>query len=144
MAIRTHPSPLFFVSVDSKWVRFTVSCVDATLAGDLVNVDSREFTGKHNSGPSAASCATFTRRSTAGLAVVRDKGEEASTLCAAQHFLAVCNPGFTGDQGAVRRRVAPHHHLKIKTRQRGCRAKLLPKMPETSIAEMNQSSRGEC
>ena len=77
------PSPLFFVSVDSKQFKVSVSCLDATLAGGTVSVDSREFTGKHNSGVPASSLATTKQRSTAGLSVLRAKDEDGSALCAA-------------------------------------------------------------
>jgi hypothetical protein len=39
-AIWLPPSPRFFVSVDSKRLSFCVSLLDATLAGNLVSVDS--------------------------------------------------------------------------------------------------------
>jgi|SRR5689334_23149790 hypothetical protein len=82
----TTPSPLFFVSVDSKQFKIAVSCLDATLAGYFVSVDSREFTGKHNLGPLAPEFAKFARRSKAGLTVLRAKDEDGSALCAADNF----------------------------------------------------------
>jgi len=44
-----HPTPRFFVNVDSKQFNYPVSHLDATLAGDLVGVDSNKLASKHNS-----------------------------------------------------------------------------------------------
>ncbi len=42
-------APLFFVSANSKGLSFSVSLLESVLAGIFVSVDSKWFTGKHNS-----------------------------------------------------------------------------------------------
>jgi hypothetical protein len=43
------PPPRFFVSADSKGLRFSVSCLESIVADDSASVDSKELTSAHNS-----------------------------------------------------------------------------------------------
>jgi len=43
------PPPRFFLSADSKELRFSVSCLESIVADDSASVDSKKLTRAHNS-----------------------------------------------------------------------------------------------